>query len=115
MNAFSLRRTFSIGRKEFLHIIRDPQTLFFTLFVPILELFMLGYAIDTNVRHVRTVLADYAGTQESRALAKQLENSQALDIVARTYSEEEAQRMIVAGTVRVGVVIPADYSRRLEA
>ena len=51
-----------------MHIFRDPMTLFFTLFLPDLELFMLGYAIDTNVRHVRTVILDQAGTQESRQL-----------------------------------------------
>ena len=44
-------------------------TLFFALFIPVLELFMLGYAIDTNVRHVRTVVFDQAGTQESRRSA----------------------------------------------
>ena len=49
---FSFQRTYSVARKEFLHIIRDPATLFFALFIPVLELFMLGYAIDTNVRHI---------------------------------------------------------------
>ena len=57
MNGSSLLRTFSVARKELLHILRDPQTLFFTIFVPVMELFMLGYAIDTNVRDVRVVLA----------------------------------------------------------
>ena len=76
MNGNSLLRTFSVARKELLHILRDPQTLFFTLFVPVLELFMLGYAIDTNVRNVRTVIVDYAGTQESRQLLEKFENSQ---------------------------------------
>src|SRR5438132_1125942 len=46
---FSFQRLASVARKEFLHIIRDPATLFFALFIPVLELFMLGYAIDTNV------------------------------------------------------------------
>ena len=49
---FSYRRTFSVARKEVLHLLRDPGTLFFALFIPVLELFMLGYAIDTNVRRV---------------------------------------------------------------
>ena len=44
----SWRRLISVARKELFHILRDPMTLFFTLFVPIVELFMLGYAIDTN-------------------------------------------------------------------
>jgi ABC-2 type transport system permease protein len=115
MTAPTLLRTASVARKEFLHILRDPQTLFFTLFVPVIDLLMLGYAIDTNVRHVRTVIVDYAGTQESRALVERFENSQDFRVVARAFSEAEMSRMIVAGQARVGVVIPREYSQRLEA
>jgi ABC-2 type transport system permease protein len=105
----------SVARKEMLHILRDPTTLFFALLVPILQLFMFGYAIDMNVRHIRTVVLDQAGTQESRALLRQFENSQDFDIVASVRSDEELSRTIIAGTARVGIKIPADYSRRLEA
>ena len=52
---FSPRRLFSVARKELLHILRDPTTLFFSLFIPILEMLMLGYAINTNVRDIPTV------------------------------------------------------------
>jgi ABC-2 type transport system permease protein len=110
----SLLRVWSIAHKEFRHIRRDPQTLFFTLFVPILELFLLGYAIDTNVRDVRTVLVDHARTQESRALVRQFENSGDFAVVRTAYSDAEAYRSIVSGEALVGVVIPEDYSRRLD-
>lgn len=115
MNFESFLRTYSVARKELLHILRDPQTLFFTLFVPVLELFALGYAIDTNVRNVRTVLVDHAGTQESRQLAEQFENSQDFRITQVALTDREASEMIVAGKARVGVIIPEDYSRKLEA
>jgi ABC-2 type transport system permease protein len=115
MNGDSLLRTFSVARKELLHILRDPQTLFFTLFIPVLELFMLGYAIDTNVRNVRTVVVDLAGTQESRQLIEQFENTNDFRIVATAFSDVEARQLIVAGTARVGIVIPENFSRRLEA
>src|SRR5262249_1804626 len=101
--------------KETLHIARDPQTLFFTLFMPLLELFLLGFAIDTNVRFVPTVVADLAGTQESGGLVRRFENSQDFRVVARAHSEAEAHRLLVAGRAQVGLVIPADYSRKLEA
>jgi ABC-2 type transport system permease protein len=91
------------------------MTLFVTLFIPILELFMLGYAIDTNVRHVRTVLLDQAGTQESRQLLEKFENSEDFTIVARVYSEDELNRAIISGRARVGVKVPSDYSQRLQA
>lgn len=111
----SLLRTYSVARKEFLHILRDPQTLFFTLFFPLFELFLLGYAIDTNVRDVRTVILDQAGTQESRALLQRFENSKDFLIVERVFTDDDLTRSIVAGKARVGIKVPSDYSRRLEA
>jgi ABC-2 type transport system permease protein len=111
----SALRLFSVARKELIHILRDPMTLFFTLVLPILELFMLGYAIDTNVRHVRTVILDQAGTQESRQLLQKFENSDDFTIVARVFSDEELHRAIVSGEAHVGVKVPSDYSQRLQA
>src|SRR6516165_2844015 len=114
MSSGSFRRLYSVARKEVIHILRDPMTLFFTLFIPIIELFMLGYAIDTNVRHVRTVILDQAGTQESRQLLQKFENSEDFTITARVFTDEELSRAIIAGKARMGVKIPRDYSQRLQ-
>ena len=115
MPATSLRRTASVARKEFLHMLRDPGTLFFALAIPVMELFMLGYAIDTNVKHVRTVVYDACKTQESRALLMAFENSDHFDVVAQVERDDELSKRIVAGTAHVGIKIPEDYSRRLAA
>jgi ABC-2 type transport system permease protein len=113
---FSLQRAVSVARKEFLHIFRDPATLFFALFIPVLELFMLGYAIDTNVRQVSTVVLDEAKTQESRELLQQLESSDTFRILDYpVYNDLELTRAIVAGKARIGIKIPEDYSRQLLA
>src|SRR5947207_1801427 len=111
----TLQRITSVARKELLHIIRDPQTLFFTLFVPIMEMFMLGYAIDTNVRHVRTMLLDQARTQESRTLVQRFTNSEDFRVVGEVFTDAELSQALVAGKARVGIKIPEDYSRRLLA
>jgi ABC-2 type transport system permease protein len=108
-----LQRTASVARKEVLHILRDPATLFFALFIPIVELLMLGYAIDTNVRHVRTMVLDQARTQESRELLRQFTNTDDFTIVGEVFTDEELSGAIVAGKARVGIKIPEDYSRRL--
>ena len=112
---FSLQRTYSVARKEMLHILRDPGTLFFALFIPVLELFMLGYAIDTNVRHVRTVVCDHSRTKDSRLLLEAFENSQDFDVIAQVNSEAEVSQTIIAGKARVGVIIPEDFARKIEA
>src|SRR3954463_12369141 len=97
MTAFSPQRMLSIARKEMYHILRDPQALFFTLFVPILELFLLGYAIETNVRHVRTVVLDQCNTQESRALLRSFENSEDFSVVEHVYTDAAMNQAIIAG------------------
>lgn len=112
--AATLQRTFSVARKEVLHILRDPQTLLMTLFIPIVELVMLGYAIETNVRNIRTVILDQARTQESRALLRKFENSDDFLLVAEVYDDQELTSWIVRGKARVGIKIPEHYSRRLE-
>jgi ABC-2 type transport system permease protein len=111
----SLQRVASVARKEVLHILRDPATLFFALLMPVMEMFLLGYAIDTNVRNIRTVVMDLAQNQESRALIQKFENSEDFRVVKYVFSEKALREEIVAGRARVGISIPENYSRRLQA
>lgn len=111
-HGFSPQRMASVARKELLHILRDPTTLFFSLFIPVLEMLMLGYAIDTNVRNVRTVVFDAARTQESRALLRSFENTDNFEITGYVYSDLQLSREIIAGRANVGIKIPEDYSRQ---
>ncbi len=111
----SVQRAVSIARKEFLHIIRDPTTLFFSLFVPVVELFMLGYAIDTNVRHVPTVVFDQARTQESRLLVRSFVNSEDFTVVEEVFTDADLSQSIIAGRAHVGIKVPEDFSRRMVA
>jgi ABC-2 type transport system permease protein len=111
----SFQRMFSVSRKEVLHILRDPMTLFMTLFFPVVELFMLGYAIETKVTDIMTVVFDQARTQESGALLREFENSGDFMIVEMVQTDAALQQAIVAGRARVGIKIPEDFSRRIEA
>ena len=102
-------------RKEAIHIRRDPMALFFTVLIPVIQLFLLGYAINTNVRNVKTVVFDEARTQESRRLLERFTNSGDFHLIAFVGSDEAMNSEIVAGHARVGIKIPPDYSRRLLA
>src|SRR5262245_65496880 len=106
----SLQRTVSVARKEIIHILRDRQTLLMTLFFPIVELVMLGYAIDTNVKRIRTVYLDQNRTQDSRALLQKLENTDDFLFVAEVHSDKEMTDWLVRGKARVGIWIPDNYS-----
>jgi len=103
-----------VCRKEFLHIVRDPGTLFFALLIPMLQLFLFGFAVDTNVRQVPTVVLDESQTQESRRLLERFSGSDVFDIRTYARSTDELYEAIRAGKARVGIRIPFDYARRLE-
>lgn len=102
-------------RKEAIHIRRDPMALFFTVLIPMIQLFMIGYAINTNVRNIPTAVYDASQTQESRRLLERFVKSNDFKFVSYVFSEAELNREIVAGRARVGIMIPPDYSRRLLA
>lgn len=102
-------------RKEAIHIRRDPMALFFTVLIPLLQMFMIGFAINTNVRDMKTAVYDGARTQESRRLLERFVNSDDFLIVTRVEGDEALNREIIAGRAKVGIKIPPDYSRRLLA
>ncbi len=103
-----------VCRKEFLHILRDPGTLFFALLIPMIQLFLFGFAIDTNVRQIATVVFDESRTQESRTLLQQLAASDVYRFALIAQTKEEMYRAIQSGRVRVGIRIPYDFARRLQ-
>ena len=102
-------------RKEAIHLRRDPMALFFTVLIPMIQLFMIGFAINTNVRDIPTAVYDAAQTQESRRLLDRFANSDDFEFVRYVNSDEELNREIIAGRARAGIKIPPDYSRRLLA
>ena len=106
-------RIFSIIRKEFLQIFRDPRTLAMIIVMPIMQLFLLGYAATTDVKNISMTVWDQSKTPQSRAL---LDAFRAADYFVLDYSVESAdeyQKLIESGDTRVVLVIPPDYDRRL--
>ena len=103
-----------VCRKEFTHITRDRGTLFFAAFLPILQLVLFGFAINTNVRQIPTIVLDQSRTQESRRLLDRFANSDVFRLAQWAASDAEIYDAIRSGQVRVGINIPFDYARRLQ-
>ena len=106
-------RLFSIIRKEFIQIFRDPRTLGLILVMPIVQLFLLGYAATTDVKNVPIAIWDQSRTPESRALLDAFRAADYFTIDYEVRSEEEIRILIERGDVRAALVIPPDYGRRL--
>jgi len=99
--------------KEVLHVRRDPGTLFFSLVIPVLQMFLLGFGIDTNIRQINTVVFNADGRRESRELIDRMKNSDTFHIVRYVNNDHDMNDAIIGGRARVGIKIPVDYSDHL--
>jgi ABC-2 type transport system permease protein len=99
--------------KEALHVRRDFGTLFFSLIIPLLQMFLLGFGIDTNIRQINTVVYNADGRRESRELLDRLRNSDTFRLVRFVETDHDLTDAIVSGKCRVGIKIPVDYSNKL--
>src|SRR6201998_361338 len=108
-----LRGFAAVFYKETLHVRRDFGTLFFSLIIPILQMFLLGYGIDTNIRQINTVVYNADGRRESRELLDRLRNSDTFHIYRYVNNDRDLNDAIISGKCRVGIKIPVDYSDKL--
>ncbi|MBI3450659.1 MAG: ABC transporter permease [Acidobacteria bacterium] len=109
----SLTRLLHVSRKEFIQLRRDRVTLALIIGIPIVQILLFGYAIDTDVRHLPTAIADASGTRESRDLVARFRNTTYFDPIATAPDESVARSMLLREEVGVAIVIPHDYARRV--
>ncbi len=102
-------RLISVTRKEILHIRRDPRTLAVMFLIPVIQMFLLGYAATTDVEHLRTAVLDRDNTPASRELLEAYGASNYFDLVYYVDDEEELARLIDSGRARAGLIVPAGY------
>ncbi len=108
-------RLLGIMRKEFIQLWRDRITLTLILFMPAMMLWIFGIAVNTEVKHISTVVWDQARTPESRQLLEALENSQYFAITDYAKNLRQVTERIDRGGAKVGVVIPPDFAENLHA
>lgn len=111
---FSFLRFRSIFIKEFIQIRRDPPSLAIAIAMPLMMLLLFGYAVNTDIDHLPTVVWDQDKSEASRDLVQSFANTQYFDIDWIVYSGAEVQDLIDDGKAKTGIVIPPDYSSKLD-
>ena len=101
----------AILRKEGLQMFRDRATLRFSLLIPVFQLVLFGL-IDTNIRHVPTVVFDQSRSAESRALIDDFVNTSYFEVVGFAPSRAALRQEIVAGRASVGIEVPPDFDEK---
>ena len=106
-------RAFVIARKELIQLRRDRLTLAMVAALPVMQLLLFGYAINTDVRHIPLVIYDQDATSESRDLARSLEATRFYDIVGAVRSYAEIEDALRGSRARAALVIPPRYASDL--
>jgi ABC-2 type transport system permease protein len=109
-----LTRLFAILDKEVQQLRRDRLTFGMIVGIPIMQILLFGYAINTDVRHLSAAVADQAGTQLSRQLIEDMQASQVIDVIHQVTTAAELKALLDRSDISIGVLIPPDFERRLQ-
>ena len=109
-----MSRILAILKKEILQIKRDRLTLGMVFMLPMVQLLLFGFAIQTEVKHIPTAVFDQSLSAESRDLLESFSASGYFDINYNAKGYSDLTVMIDSGKAKVGIVFPADFSEKLK-
>ena len=113
-NVFSWTRFIAVLLKEFVQMKRDRLTFGMIVGIPIIQLVLFGFAINTDPKGLPAAVVINDESPFSRALVRSLENSQYFKFTRHAISEADADQMLKRGEVQFVLVIPPDFSRKLQ-
>jgi ABC-2 type transport system permease protein len=101
--------------KETTQLLRDRRTLMMVFGLPLIELFLFGYAVSLTVYHIPTAVVDQNRGRESREFIQALVNTQYFDVTETLQNQDQVIQEMDAGRVKAGIVIPPDFPTELQA
>ncbi len=113
MKMLSFTRIFAVMVKEFTQLRRDRITYAMILVMPLMQLLLFGYAINTDPRHLPAAVIAYDHGQLADDIVASLERSTYVDVKYLPTSEAEMDRLIRRGDIALAVTIPPDFSERV--
>jgi ABC-2 type transport system permease protein len=108
-----LRRLRAIGVKELLQIWRDPRSLMIALLMPFTQMFLLGYGVTLDLKHIPVCTFDREGSQNSQSLLKHFEASRYFVIARNVATYSALAAAIDRADCKIAIVIPPEFSERL--
>ena len=112
-NTFSIRRWWSVVRKEFLQLRRDRVTFAMIVGIPIVQMALFGYVINTDPKNLDTAIIDSDSTNVTRSFLWAMKNTGYFNIVGALPNEEAAREALAQGKVLFVVNIPPGFTRQL--
>jgi ABC-2 type transport system permease protein len=109
----SLQRIYAIMVKELRQLSRDRPTFGMIVMIPLIQLLLFGFAINTNVRNLPVALVDQSNSEIARTLVADLTASQVVNFIQQYPTPSEATSALTRGEVRAALIIPKDMAQRL--
>ncbi|MEQ8173817.1 MAG: ABC transporter permease [Syntrophomonadaceae bacterium] len=109
-----MNRIIAVLKKEFIQMRRDRMTFALVLLIPLVQLLLFGYAIQTEVKHIPTVVFDQSLSEESRELLTAFSSSSYFDILYAAQSYDEVTTYIDSGKAKAGIILPPDFAHNLQ-
>jgi ABC-2 type transport system permease protein len=106
------QRVAAVAAKEFRQLSRDRVTFGMVVMIPLIQLLLFGYAINSVVRNIPVALVDLSGSATARAVAEQVRVTQVVEFTEQFDTPAAAGNAIVAGRIRAALVLPQDLVRR---
>ncbi len=110
-----MRRFLAIAWKELIQLRRDRLSMGMMVGIPVMQLLLFGYAINTDVRDIHTVVYDQDQSDESRGFARRMEATGFYEIVGQVSSYDEIGVALRSKEVRVALVVPPGFAEDIEA
>ena len=110
---FSFSRWLGIVGKEFIQLKRDRLTFGMIVGIPIIQLILFGFAINSDPKHLPTAALIADRSEFSRSILAGLRNSEYFAFIGEARDEDDANRMLATGEAQFVISIPADFSKRL--
>jgi ABC-2 type transport system permease protein len=107
-------RSWAIAKKEFFHIFRDPRSLGLVILMPATLMLLFGYAVTLDVKHVSMAVLDHDRSQESLSFVQRFTGSPYFRLQAVARNEREIRDLIDRGEVKMGLVLPTDFSKKIQ-
>jgi ABC-2 type transport system permease protein len=109
----SWQRILAMTRKEVIQIRRDPRSLLVIIAMPIIQLFVFGYGVNLDAKHIPLCVYDRDGSQTSQDLLKHFQATDYFDIVRVSDNYDDIVRQIDYGVCRMAIVVPPQFSEKL--
>lgn len=110
-----LSRTWAIAKKEFVHIYRDPRSLALVILMPVLLMLLFGYAVTLDVKKVSMAVLDRDRSQESLNFIQRFSASPYFHLRFWVQDEKTMSRLVDQGEVKMGLILPWDFSKTIKA